>query len=107
MSNQEITFSTDLLDPTRTRADFTYKIIPDLISITDTGLGQRSVLDDIEAVLQKIEYLHQGSIPKFKIMCRDDRGFWHRVHCDGKVASVFALQETDEGKASKKLLGPK
>ena len=41
MSNHEITFNTNLSDPTRTRADFTYKITPTLISITDTGLGQR------------------------------------------------------------------
>jgi len=55
------------------------------------------------AVLRKIEYWHQGSIAAFKIMCRDGKGFWHRVHWDGKTASVSALQETDERKASMKL----
>ena len=96
-------FQTNLSDSIRTRADFTYKITPDLISITDTGLGQRSVLEDIEAVLQKIEYWHQGSIAKFKIMCRDGKGFWHCVRWDGKAAASFALQETDERKAREKL----
>jgi len=104
MSGHEISFDPNLSDSIRTRADFTYKITPDLISITDTGLGQRSVLEDIEAVLQKIEYWHQGSIAKFKIMCRDGKGFWHGVRRDGKTAAYFALQETDERNAGKKLL---
>ena len=74
-----------------------------MISITDTGLGKCPVIEDIEAVLQKIEYWHQGSIAKFKIMCRDGKGFWHRVRRDGKTVSLLALQETDERKACKKL----
>ena len=45
MSNQTV----------RTRSEFTYKITPTVIAITDTGLGQRSVAGDIEAVLRKIE----------------------------------------------------
>jgi hypothetical protein len=36
-------------------------------------------------------------------LCRDNKGFWHGVHWDGKTASCFALEETDERKASKKL----
>ena len=103
MSSHEITFNTNLSEPPRTQADFTYKISPQLISIVDTGLGQRSVIEDIEAVLRKIEYWHQGSIAKFKIMCRDGKGFWHGVRWDGKTAAYCALQETDERKACKKL----
>jgi hypothetical protein len=75
-----------------------------VISISDTGLGECSVAEDIEAVLRKIEYWHQGSIAKFKIMCRDGKGFWHGVRWDGKTASCFALDETDERKVLKKLL---
>jgi hypothetical protein len=36
-------------------------------------------------------------------MCRDGKGFWHRVRWDGKTVSLLALQETDERKACKKL----
>jgi hypothetical protein len=43
-----------------TLADFTYQITPNTISITDTG--KTSVTNDIEAVLRKVEYWHQGSI---------------------------------------------
>jgi hypothetical protein len=55
MSSNEITFNTNLSEPPRTRADFTYNIAPTMISI---GLGKCSVTEDIEAVLQKIEYWH-------------------------------------------------
>jgi hypothetical protein len=84
MSSHEISFNTDLSEAPRTRADFTYKISPSVISITDTGLGKCSVTEDIKAVLRKIEYWHQGSITAFKIMRRDGKGFWHRVGWDGK-----------------------
>jgi hypothetical protein len=60
-------------EPT-TQADFTYHITPTTISITDTGKGRRSVTNDIEAVLRKIEYWHQGSITAFKIVYRDEHG---------------------------------
>jgi hypothetical protein len=40
MSRHEITFNTNLSEPARTRADFTYKIMPTVISIVDTDLGQ-------------------------------------------------------------------
>jgi hypothetical protein len=84
---------------------FTYKITPNVISITDTGLGSRSVSQGIEAVSRKIEHWHQGSISSFKIMSRDGKGFWHEVRWDGKTASFLGLEETDERKACKKLFG--
>jgi len=69
-----------------------------------TGFGKCPVTEEIEAVLRKIEHWHEGPISSFKILCRDGKGFWHAVRWDGKSASLFALQETDERKASKKLL---
>jgi len=104
MSSHEITFNTNLSDTPRTRAGFTYRMGPTLISITDTGLGSHAVTENIKAVLRNIEYWHQGSISKFKIMCRDGQGFWHRVGWDDKTASVSALKETDERKARNKVL---
>jgi hypothetical protein len=49
-----------------TGTDFSYSITPNTISITDTGKGRRSVTNDVEDVLRKIEYWHQGSITAFK-----------------------------------------
>jgi hypothetical protein len=87
-----------------TQADFTYKITPTTIAITDTGKGSRSVTNDIEAVLRKIEYWHQGSIAAFKIIYRDEEGVWDGVRWDGRTAAFFAIRETDEEKAMEKLL---
>ena len=72
-----------------TDADFTYKITPNTISITDTKRARRSVTEDIEAVLRKIEYWHQGSIARFKIMYRDDNGVWDGVWRDGQHPSFL------------------
>jgi len=51
-----------------------------VITITDLDLGNRSVTNDIENVLRKIEYWHQGSIATFRIMYRDSLGVWDGVH---------------------------
>jgi hypothetical protein len=99
---KSITLDFNLLDKPVTRADFTYSITP-TISIIDTSKGRRSVTNDIEAVLRKIEYWHQGSIAGFKIMYRDEHGAWHGVRWDGKTAAFFALGEMDEKKAREKL----
>ena len=48
-----------------TQAGFTYSMTPDTITITETGKGRVCVTNDIEAVLRKIEYWHQGSIAGF------------------------------------------
>jgi hypothetical protein len=104
MSNHEISFNTTPSELSRTQSDFSYKITPEMISITDTGLGQCSVTEDIEAVLHKIEHWHQGSINSFQIMARDGKGFWYYVHWDGKKASLSPLSETDEQKTRRKLL---
>jgi hypothetical protein len=42
------------------------------VPISDTGLGKLSVANDLEAVLRRIEYRHQGSIAAFKIIYRDE-----------------------------------
>src|SRR6516225_6017642 len=100
----EICFKPNAAMDAATRADFTYKITPNTISITDTTLGKLSVTKDIDAVLRKIEHWHQGSIAAFKIMYRDEHGVWNGVRWNGQRASVFALGETDERKAMAKLL---
>jgi hypothetical protein len=74
-----------------------------VISIVDLDLGNRSVTNDIESVLRKIEHYHQGSIGGFRIMYRDSEGFWDGIRWDGKSASFFPLRETEEGRARNKL----
>ena len=85
-----------------TRAEFSYHMTP--ATITITGKGRISVGKDLEAVLRKIEYWHQAPITKFRIMARQGRGTWHGVRWDGKAATTFVLNETDENKAMQALL---
>jgi hypothetical protein len=75
-----------------TQADFSYSIMPNTIAIVDTGNGRRSVTNDIEAVLRKIEYWHQGSVTGFKIAYRDENGVWDGIRWDGQHPAFFALQ---------------
>jgi hypothetical protein len=87
MNSNETSFNTDLPESIRTRADFTYNITPAVVSIIDTGLGKCSVAEDIEAILRKIEHWHQGSIAKFKIVCRDGKVFGIRF--SGMAKQLF------------------
>ena len=83
--SDEIAFKLDVAREPGTRADFTYKITPNTISITDTTLGKLSVTKDIDAFLRRIEHSHQASIAAFKIMYRDEHGVWNGVRWNGNV----------------------
>jgi hypothetical protein len=103
MSPQGMTLDFRSIPAITTQADFTYAVTLDTISITDTGKGRASVTNDIEAVLRKIEYWHQGSIAAFKIMYRDEHGVWDGVRWDGNHPVFFTLGEPDERRAIRKL----
>jgi hypothetical protein len=104
---QESTVCEVIRRQAETQADFTYAILGNIISIVDLNLGNRSVTNDIENVLRKIEHYHQGSITGSKIMYRDSEGIWDGVAWDGEHASFFALREIEEGRARNKLLNRK
>ena len=67
------------------------------------GKSRLSVGTDLEAVLCKIEYWHQAPIIKFRIMARQGQEAWHGVRWDGKTATSFPVNETDETKAMRAL----
>jgi hypothetical protein len=73
-------------NPLACQADFTYWITPKTLEIQDTGKGKKSVADDLEAVLRKIEYWHQGSIARYSISYRTAQGTEHPIEWDGKTA---------------------
>ena len=60
--NDEPTLGNVIRRQWKTQADFSYSILGNVISIIDLDLGNRSVTNDIENVLRKIEYYHQSSI---------------------------------------------
>jgi hypothetical protein len=69
-------------NPLACQADFTYSITPNAVQIWDTGKGKKSVGDDLEAVLRKIEYWHQGPIARDRITYRSAKGTEHLVEWD-------------------------
>ena len=71
------------------RADFSYAIHGNVISIVDLDLGNRSVTNDIENVLRRIEHDHQGSIADTLIIYRDSQGVRDGVEWDGKKEAHF------------------
>jgi hypothetical protein len=76
-------------NPSACQADFTYTMTPVAVEIQDTGKGKKSVADDLEAVLRKIEYRHQGSIARYRISYRSTQGTEHLVDWDGKTARLL------------------
>jgi hypothetical protein len=90
-------------NPAKTQAEFTYSMVLNRIKIVDLNRGTASVTNDIENVLRKIEAWHQGSIAGYRIMYRDAAGYWDGVEWDGEHARFFAIRETDEAAAEKKL----
>jgi hypothetical protein len=77
-------------NPSACQAEFTYTITPVAVQIQDTGKGKKSVAEDLEAVLRKIEYWHQGSIARYRISYRSTRGTEHSIEWNGKMARVSA-----------------
>ena len=78
------------LNPLECQADFTYTITLGTIKIHDTGKGRKSVGDDLQAVLRKIERWHQGLIAGYSISYRDTNGVWYQLSWDGKEATVIS-----------------
>jgi hypothetical protein len=91
-------------NPAKTRSEFTYSMVLNRIEIVDLNRGTASVTNDIENVLRKIEAWHQGSIAGYRIMYQDTDGYWDGVEWNGEHARFFAIRETDEVAAEKKLL---
>jgi hypothetical protein len=74
------------------QADFTYKMTVNAIKIQDTGKGAKTVAEDLEAVLRKIETWHQEPVAGFRIIYRDTEGNEHPIQWDGKVARVVKAE---------------
>jgi hypothetical protein len=91
-------------DPPNTGAAFTYSLELDVIKIQALNAGTKRVADDIKNVLHKIESWHQGPIIGYRIMYLESNGLWTGVDWDGKSVGFFALGETEESAAAKKLI---
>ncbi|HEY0793537.1 MAG TPA: hypothetical protein VGD78_20920 [Chthoniobacterales bacterium] len=63
----------------RSAADFSYAVAGDVLKIWDLNLGNRSVTNDAENVLQKVEAAESRSFAGAPILYRDSTGFWDRL----------------------------
>jgi len=79
-------------NPLTCQADFTYSMTPRALEIRDTGRSKKSVADDLEAVLCKIEYWHQGSIVRYRISYQGTQGTERLVEWDGQTARVRLIE---------------
>jgi hypothetical protein len=83
-------------NPLAGQADFTYSITLRTVQIQETGKGKKSVAEDLEAVLRKIEYWHQGPLARYRISYRSAQGTGHLVVWDGKLrASLRAAPDPE------------
>ena len=75
-------------------ADFSYAIVNDVLKIWELELGNRSVTNDTDNVLAKIEDTEGRSFAGRKIMYRDRMGFWDVtdfvIDHAGEVPNSFA-----------------
>jgi hypothetical protein len=71
------------------QADFTYTMTVEAIKIQDTGKGTKPVLEDLEAVLRKIEGWHQGPVASYKISSYDTQGREVRIEWDRQQARII------------------
>ena len=65
--DEEPGFSAILRRQAETHADFTYSLSGNVISIVDLNLWNRSLTNDIESVLRKIEHYHQARSSALKL----------------------------------------
>lgn len=66
--------STSTKNPITSQADFTYSITPTTLTIKDSGKGKKSVVEDLPAVLRRIEHWHQGSVAHLELTVLDEEG---------------------------------
>jgi hypothetical protein len=85
-------------------ADFSYHFNGPVLVIIDLDLGNRSVTNDAENVLAKIEAAEGRSFTGAPILYRDSMRFWDGLQWDGETVSFFPLRETSERLAFDKLL---
>jgi len=79
-------------NPLACQAGFTYSMSPKTVAIQDTGKGKKSVADDLDAVLLKIEYWHQGSIARYRISYVSAQGTECLIEWDGQTARMRPLE---------------
>lgn len=70
-----------------TRADYeVVEVLADMVFLVDLDMGNRSVTNDVEAVVAEVLALHPGR----RIVYRDSMGRWDELCHDGGAFTRFA-----------------
>lgn len=75
------------------RADYTYTIETNVISIIDLDLGSKSVTNDIENVLDDIR-TELGDLAGYSVIYRDSMGRRDGVRLVGKSVEFYSINES-------------
>lgn len=85
------------------RADYTYTVEGGVIAITDLDLGNKSVTNDIENVLEDIR-AELGDLAGYSVIYRDSMGRWDGVRLVNGTIYLYGIGESDQQKAQARLL---
>lgn len=85
------------------RADYTYTVEDNIIAIIDLDLGNKSVTNDIDYVLDNIR-AELGDLAGFSVIYRDSMGRWDGVRLLNNTVYFYGLGETDQQGAMNRLL---
>lgn len=87
------------------QADYRYSVEGSVIAIVDLDLGNRSVTNDMERVLEQIG-TELGGLSGYSVVYRDSMGRWDGVRLDKGVVAFYSLNEADQAAAAARLLHP-
>jgi hypothetical protein len=93
-----------LLNRSVSQADFTYSMTLDLIKIVDLNLGNKSVTNDIENVLRKIETWHRVRSLAFGSCTATPMAIGTESGGTASTQRLFAIRESDEAAGRKEAL---
>ena len=83
-------------------ANFHYEEIGGVVVIYDLNNGGRTITNDIESVLGEVS--KRINLDNKTVIYRDSMNIFDGInHDEGKFESFFSIQETDLGKALKKV----
>lgn len=84
-------------------ADYTYTVEGNVIAIVDLDLGNRSVTNDIEYILDDIRS-EIGDLAGYSVIYRDSMGRWDGVRLVNWTVHFYGLGEADKESAMNRLL---
>ena len=84
-------------------ADYTYTVEDNIIAIIDLDLGNRSVTNDMELVLNEIR-AELGDLAGYSVIYQDSTGRWDGVRLVNDIVYFYGLGEADKQEAMDRLL---